>query len=245
MRAKVSVIIPFFDNINLLKKAVSSVLNQNFNNLEIIIINDNPLNRNIKKNINFKKKNILILKNKKNKGAGYSRNKGILKAKGEYIAFLDSDDIWRKKKLSYQIRIMEKFGYAASHTSYNIKNINGKIVNVRHARTQDYKSLTRSCDVGLSTVIVRKKYLKDIKNPFPLLKTKEDYVCWLRLAKKNITFHGIDKILTDWLDRPESLSKSIIQKLSDAIKVYYLYEKKNLFNSILSTIVLSINYLKK
>ena len=56
MRAKVSVIIPFFDNINLLKKAVSSVLNQDFNNLEIIIINDNPLNHTIKKKIEFKKK---------------------------------------------------------------------------------------------------------------------------------------------------------------------------------------------
>ena len=109
-RPLVSVIIPFYKNNQLLMNAINSVINQKFKNFEIIIINDN----NIEKNINFLKKikkiskKIKIIYNKKNLGAGLSRNKGIKLSKGKYIAFLDSDDEWMKNKLSEQINIMKK-----------------------------------------------------------------------------------------------------------------------------------------
>ena len=84
-----------------------------------------------------------------------------------------------------------------------------------------------------------------MRNPFPPLKTKEDYVLWLKLSKNGIIFYAINKKLTNWHDIPNSLSKSFIQKIKDSIKVYFYYEKLNFFESIFRTFILSINYLKK
>jgi len=110
MSKKISVIIPFFDETNLLTRAINSVLHQTYKNFEIIIINDNPDKKSeileIKKK--FNNKLIKYIFNKRNIGAGLSRNKGIMVAKGKYIAFLDSDDFWNKNKLSNQINYMKK-----------------------------------------------------------------------------------------------------------------------------------------
>ena len=97
MKTEISVIIPFFDDLFFLKKAVNSVLKQSYKNYEIIIIHDNPKTK--KKFIHLQKffykySKIRLISNKKNLGAGFSRNRGIKLAKGRFIAFLDSDDVW-------------------------------------------------------------------------------------------------------------------------------------------------------
>ena len=79
-------------------------------------------------------------------------------------------------------------------------------------------------------MILKRKLLSDMK--FPELKTKEDFVLWLNLAKKSVDLVGLDKPLMFWRQTPNSLSGSILQKLNDAFKVYHLYEKKNFFYSI-------------
>ena len=107
----------------------------------------------------------------------------------------------------------------------------------------EYKKLLQSCDVGLSSVILKRELLNDIK--FPELKTKEDFVLWLSLAKKSVILFGIGEPLMFWRQTPNSLSSSILQKLKDAFKVYYLYEKKNIFYSIFCVIRLSIHALIK
>ena len=245
-RPLVSIIIPFYKNNQLLMNAINSAINQKFKNFEIIIINDNNIEKNIKflKKIKKKFKKIKIIYNKKNLGAGLSRNKGIKLSKGKYIAFLDSDDEWMKNKLSEQINIMEKKKYLATHTSYNIVNIQKKILSKRIAKKLNYSNLLKSCDIGLSTVILSKKILK-FKNPFPSLKTKEDYVLWLKITKKGIIFHKVDKLLAKWTDTPNSLSQSIYQKLKDALKVYMEYEKMNFLKALYFTFILSINFLAK
>ena len=101
---------PYFNKKIFLKKSLNSVLDQSFKNYEIIIIFDGgdktDLNF-IKKEIK-KKKNIKLIVNKRNIGAGFSRNKGINIAKGKYIAFLDCDDLWKKNKLEKQIQFIKK-----------------------------------------------------------------------------------------------------------------------------------------
>ena len=138
----------------------------------------------------------------------------------------------------------EKKKYLATHTSYNIVNIQKKILSKRIAKKLNYSNLLKSCDIGLSTVILSKKILK-FKNPFPSLKTKEDYVLWLKITKKGIIFHKIDKLLAKWTDTPNSLSQSIYQKLKDALKVYMEYEKMNFLKALYFTFILSINFLAK
>ena len=245
MKINVSIIIPFYNNYNYLIRALNSIFKQSYKNYEILIINDNPENKkilNLKKK--FNKKKIKIINNKKNYGAGISRNKGIKISKGQYIAFLDSDDTWHKNKLITQIKFMKENKYLASHTSYNLVDVNQNYISKRNARNLKYIDLIKSCDIGLSTVILKKNILK-MKKPFPPLKTKEDYVLWLKLSKSGIIFYGLNKSLANWTNTPSSLSKSIIQKIKDSIRVYYCYEKLNLFQSLYRTFILSINYLKK
>ena len=246
MKIKISVIIPFYDNFKLLKRAIYSVKNQSFKNYELIIIYDNPEDKeNIKLLKKFvKNKKIKVLINNKNLGAGLSRNKGIRKAKGEFVAFLDSDDVWKKNKLRIQYDYMKKNNLLISHTSYDLFDENNRFLQKRLARKLNYFDLLKSCDIGLSTVMVKKKLLFKHKL-FPSLKTKEDYVLWLKISKSGILFYGIEKVLTNWTDRKNSLSKSSLQKIKDAFNVYYKYEKFDFLDSLFKVIILSINFLRK
>ena len=245
MSKKISVIIPFFDEINLLTRAINSVLHQTYKNFEIIIINDNPDKKGeileIKKK--FNNKLIKYIFNKRNIGAGLSRNKGIMVAKGKYIAFLDSDDFWNKNKLLNQINYMKKNNIKISHTSYGIFDIYNNFLSKRIAKDMDYYDLVKSCDIGLSTVVVERKLIN--RYPFPDIKTKEDYVVWLKISKNGFRLYGLDQILTRWTSRKKSLSKSIFRKLKDGFKVYNIYEGKNFFESLICLLRLSLIILKK
>ena len=126
------------------------------------------------------------------------------------------------------------------------KNSSGKIIDFRPAKKKiTFKDLIFSCDIGLSTVILKKQ--KKIKNKikFPNLKTKEDYVLWLNLSKKKIIFYGLKNNLTQWRKLDNSLSSNLIQKLLDGFKVYKIYLKFNTFKSIWYLFLLSKNYITK
>jgi teichuronic acid biosynthesis glycosyltransferase TuaG len=101
----VSVIIPYYKKKKFIVKSVESVINQTYKNIEIIIIYDNESNIELDyiKNLENKDFRIKLIINKKNIGAGESRNKGIKFSKGKYIAFLDADDIWVKNKIEKQL----------------------------------------------------------------------------------------------------------------------------------------------
>jgi len=106
----VSIILPYYKKKKFISKTIQSVVNQKFKKFELIIIYDDPdkSDLNLIKKICKKDKRIKILVNKLNKGAGYSRNKGINKANGKYIAFLDADDIWHPNKIKFQLNFMKK-----------------------------------------------------------------------------------------------------------------------------------------
>ena len=157
---KASIIIPYYKKKTYIKKTINSVLNQSYNKIEVILISDDEDKSDLPYLKELKKldRRIKLIVNKKNYGAGFSRNIGISKSKGHYICFLDADDYWMKDKLSFQIKFMKKNNYEITHTSYLIKDIKGKILGYRKARTfQNFTQLLTSCDIGLSTVIIKKK----------------------------------------------------------------------------------------
>jgi teichuronic acid biosynthesis glycosyltransferase TuaG len=241
----VSIIIPYYKKKNYINKTISSVLRQSYQKFEIIIVNDEPgkSSKDILIKIKKKDKRIKIVNNKKNIGAGPSRNKGIKIAKGNYIAFIDSDDLWKKNKLKTQINIMKKYDYNISHTSYYIIDKNNKKSVIRKSKSLNFKNLKQSCDIGLSTVVMKREILKKDKL-FANFTTKEDYYLWLKIANTGEIFHYINLPLSCWRKTPNSLSSSIIQKLIDSYKVYFHFEK-NFFISIYRIIILSFNFIIK
>ena len=244
MNDLVSIIIPYFKNKKFLKKCINSILNQSYKNWQVIIIYDDPdmQDLNFVKNITKIKKFILII-NKKNLGAGRSRNLGIKKAKGKYVCFLDSDDYWKKNKIKNQLDFMKKNKILFSHTNYYIIDENNKIKGLMNVKKRlKYKDLIKSCDIGLSTVMIKKELLN--KEGFSKFKTKEDYYLWLKLAKKKVKIFGINQNLVYWRQTKGSLSSNLMQKLTDAFRVYNS-QNISIFNSFLNVIRLSLNYLLK
>lgn len=244
----VSIVMPYFKKDQFINETIYSIINQTYKDFEIIIIDD-EVNENSRKVLfNLKKldKRINIISNENNIGVGLSRNKGIRFAKGEYIAFCDCDDIWVNTKLEYQLNFMKNHKVNFSFTAYDIINKDGKIISHRKAdHEMTFKKLIRSCDIGLSTVILKKDLLNDKDINFPNIKTKEDFVLWLKLAKNKNKMFGINERLTKWRKLNNSLSSSTFQKILDGYKVYRVYMKFGIINSFLKLFILALNYLIK
>jgi len=243
----VSVIIPYYKTKSFIKEAILSVTNQTYQNLEIFIIYDDESLDDLDfiKEIKKLDKRINLIINTKNLGAGFSRNLAIQSAKGKYIAFLDSDDFWKKNKIEKQLSFMKEKNFKISHTSYEIIDRKNNVIGKRIARTfNDLEGLLKSCDIGLSTILLDKEILS-AECLFPNLKTKEDFVLWLKILKKNIIIAAIDDNLTSWRKLNNSLSSSTLQKLSDGFSVYHDYMKFSFIKSAYYLFCLGINYLKK
>ena len=237
---------PFYKKRKYFYRSFMSAVQQTYRNIEIIIIYDDKdktdlifLKKKIKK---FKK--YKIVNNPKNLGVSISRNKGIKISKGDYIAFLDCDDIWHKKKLDKQISFMEKYSLDISCTSFYILNEIKKIKSIRKVINEiTYDNLIFGCDIGLSTVVAKKNIKKNLI--FPNLKTQEDFCLWLNLLKNDVKFGSLDIPLTYWRKLPNSLSSNIIQKLKDCFKLFYYYQNMNFFRSFYQVLVVSFNKIRK
>ena len=246
MSPLISIIIPYYKKKKFFKNTIKSVLEQTHKNFEIILIYDDI----DKTELPFVKltlrkiKNVKIIINKKNLGAGYSRNIGIKKSKSRLISFLDSDDTWHKDKLKKQIKFMKINKVDFSYTDYSIIDKNEKKIKIiRTPKIITYRNLLFSCDIGLSTVMINSRLLK--KEKFPNLKTKEDYMLWIKLSKKKIKMLGINETLASWRQTNNSLSSSIMQKLKDAFLVYSYHLKFNFLKSLILVFLLSVNSLTK
>ena len=221
----ISIIIPYYKKKKYIKSTILSILEQSYQKFEIIIIYDDNCNDELKYLKNFVKidRRIKLLINNKNIGAGPSRNNGMKLSKGKYICFLDADDLWRKNKLKIQLNFMKKNNFHISHTSYQIINKQNKIIQYRKAKNFfSYEKLLKSCDIGLSTVMIKRTIIsKNIK--FASTKTKEDFILWLKILKKRIPINALNMPLTKWRYLESSLSSSTFQKLKDGYKVYKIY----------------------
>ena len=242
----VSIIIPYYKKKKYIELAINSVIQQTYRNFELIIVYDdeNKEDLNILKKIIKKDKRIKLYINKKNLGAGRSRNKGIKLSKGSLIAFLDSDDLWIRDKLKKQIFFMKKNAIDISHTSYQIINSHNKIIGSRRARDMNHKLLLNSCDIGLSTVILNKKIITD-KIKFANTSTKEDYILWLKITLNNKKIFALKNNLTKWRKLDDSLSSSKIQKFYDGYLVYRKYMNFSIIKSFIFLMLLSFNYVLK
>ena len=242
----VSIILPYYKKKDFIKETINSILNQSYKDFEVIIIYDDDSLEDLDyiKSLISTDSRLKLIINKQNIGAGLSRNIGINNSVGSYLAFIDSDDLWTKDKLIKQIEFMEKNNYLISHTSYEIINTSGKKLSYRKAENLNFKKLLKSCNIGLSSVILKKELLKDNLR-FVNLKTKEDFVLWLKISKNGNIIYGLDQNLLLWKKTKNSLSSSTIRKLIDGFFVYNNYLGFNFVKSLYYLLILSVNYLKK
>ncbi len=242
----ISVIMPFYKKKPYFSDALKSVLNQSYKNIEIIIVyDDNELEDLSYVNSQVSnKKNISLILNNKNLGVAKSRNIGIEKSKGQFIAFLDCDDIWLPEKIELQYQFMHKNNFRISHTNYKIIDYKNNIIGENISKYElTYKELINSCDIGLSTVMCKREVFNISK--FKEIKTKEDYALWLELSRKGEKFLCLNKSLVHWRKTHNSLSRPFFNKIINGFKVYYKYEKKNLLISFFLVINLGLHYIKK
>jgi teichuronic acid biosynthesis glycosyltransferase TuaG len=242
----ISVVVTYYKKKKFIKKTLNSILDQNYSKFEIIFVYDDNDKNDLQyiKNIlsTFKIKKLII--NRNNLGVAKSRNLAIKYCKGSYIAFIDSDDLWKKNKLSYQYNFMKKKSLLFTFTSYDVINENDKIIKSRKVNFDaEYDKLSKSNFIGLSTVMIDRKLLSKIV--FPNLKTQEDFGLWLKLIRTGTKLNHISKKLSFWRKTKDSLSSNILYKFRDAFKLFYNYENKNLISSIFSVMILSYNKIVK
>ena len=183
---KYSVIIPTYNRSNYILDAINSVNNQSFKNIELIIVDDASSDDTINKieNLNLSVP-YKIIKNKQNYGVSKSRNIGVSNSKGDYIAFLDSDDLWEKDKLFKQNAFFEdNQNIYICHTNEkwlkNNKHLNQKKIHKKQAGFFFERSLER-CMVSPSAVVIHKSVFLEHGNFDESLPVCEDYDLWLRL----------------------------------------------------------------
>lgn len=185
MNELVSIITPSYNTAKFIGKTIDSVQSQTYPNWEMIIVDDcSTDNTDDVVAAYMSDKRIKYIKNEKNFGAAVSRNKALREAKGKWIAFLDSDDLWMPEKLEKQIRFMEKNGYHFSYTNYEeIDELDQPLgVRVTGPKNVSKRGMYNYCYPGCLTVMYDAKYigLVQIKD----IKKNNDYAMWLEVCRK-------------------------------------------------------------
>lgn len=219
----ISVIIPSHNNNSTLSLAVRSALGQTYKDIEVIIIDngsENGADKVISPEI-LEDRRVHLIKYSSALGAAGARNAGLREAKGEYIAFLDADDIWKKNKLELELRVMEKCRNAVIvFSGRGIIDEKGRYTGryIGCDRKVDYKSLLRTNQINCSSVLVRRETLRE---GFPYGKMHEDYALWLTILKRGGYAFGINRPLILYRKRKQSESSN---KLASALKQYRVYK---------------------
>jgi glycosyltransferase involved in cell wall biosynthesis len=178
---------------------------------------------------------IKVFKNSQNSGAAVSRNNSLKHAKGEFIAFVDSDDLWRPEKLQKQIAFMGT-NIHFSFTAYDLVDEQGESLNqsvdLNQSGSFSYEDmLKKKATLGCSTVMLRKSAFQDIT--MPLLRTGQDYATWLKLLKTGNDAYLLNDVLTSYRIMPNSISRNKFKKAKRQWQIYREVEKLKLLKSII------------
>ena len=185
MAELVSIIMPSYNTSDFISETIKSVLNQTYANWELLIVDDCSTDNTDEIVRPFLlDKRIRYLKNENNSGAAVSRNRALREAKGKWVAFLDSDDLWMPDKLSKQIRFMEKNSYHFSYTNYSEIDTKGrrKGITVTGPKKITKAGFYNFCWPGCLTVMYDVETVGLIQ--IADIKKNNDYAMWLKVCKK-------------------------------------------------------------
>lgn len=232
MQPLVSIIMPCYNAQDYIEEAIRSVIQQHYKNWELIIINDRSSDNSQEIIERYQAKNIRIisLQNSNNIGAAQSRNRGVVLARGEYIAFLDSDDVWLEEKLSKQVALMQKNHIALCYSAYDVIDAQGVKTSTFHVPSRlSYSDILKTSTIGTLTTIYNAKTLG--KYYFEEM-GHEDYVMKLQLLKRVAYAQGIDEPLAKYRVHTKSLSRNKFHAAQWQWKIYREVEQLSLVKSI-------------
>lgn len=230
---KISVITPAYNAGKFIDKTVQSVIDQTFSDWEMIIVNDASSDDTLVK-INAwadKDARIKVIDLEKNSGVAAARNAALKVAKGDFIAFLDADDLWAPKKLETQYNFMKDNGYVLTYTEY--KTFMGDdlesatLVKVPHTMT--YSSIFKNTAIACLTVMVDRKTVGDFY--MPNLSHTEDQCTWQEILSRGYKAYALCEPLSFYRRSEGSLTDNKIKVIKRQWYTYRNYHKLSVIKS--------------
>lgn len=228
----VSIIMPTFNNVAFVRASLSSVMAQSFQNWELVLSDDGSADSTLGVLNQFQKSDprIRLLTSGVNQGAARARNAAIEAATGRYIAFLDSDDLWKPEKLERQIAFMQERDIAFSFSSYDRIDEAGQLINTHRVdRPVTYRDLLKSCVIGCLTAVYDTEKLGKVY--MPERRGGEDFGLWLRILKMVDAAYPIPESLAQYRVRAGSVSANKLSAARYTWSVYRDVEKLGLARS--------------
>jgi glycosyltransferase involved in cell wall biosynthesis len=230
-----SVIVPLFNSEKFIEKTILSVRNQTHSNWEMIIVDDCSKDNSVAiiEQYIANDNRIKLWRLNKNSGTGIARNLAVSKAKGDYIAFLDADDLWKPIKLERQLQFLKENNFHFTFSFYDCINEDGNLLNLRVEAPKKlfYFQLFFCNFVGNLTGIYEVKYFGKIA--ISSIRKRQDWMLWLSLLKKIKTAKPVPESLAFYRIRNNSLSASKIDLLRHNFNVYRSYHQFNVLTSLL------------
>ena len=245
--AKVEIILPNYNSELYISETIDSVINQTFKNWKLTIVdgNSNDETQRILQNY-IRHPNINVIRLKKNKRAGFCRNLAMRSSNSDYVAFIDSDDIWDREKLSKQLDFMIKNDYRFTYTNYLPFKSEKKRQDLKEIKPENiftYEKFIRNTSIATSTMIIKKSSIGNVK--FSNTKICEDYFFKCKILKKVTHAYCLPKNLMRYRIRKDSLQSNKIRNLYWMWYINKNYNKMNFLNNLLSIFFISINSIKK
>lgn len=234
IKGLVSVITPTYNCGSFIAETIESVLAQTYVDWEMIIVDDcsNDDTKQIVEQYMNNDSRIKYKSLENNSGAAIARTTAMKIAVGEYMAFLDSDDIWMPEKLEKQVDFMRKNGYAFSCTAYRQIDEYGKDLNrvIKTIKKTNYNRLLLDCPVGNSTVM----YNVGVMGKFevPNIRKRNDDALWLQMLKKERYIMGMSDILMKYRIRKNSISSNKMKVIKYHWILYRKIEHLSVFSSV-------------
>jgi len=241
----VTIVMPAYNVSGFISESIDSVLNQSYENWELIIVNDNSSDTTVEVVTPYlADKRIKLINNNANLGGAGSRNVAIKKSKGRYIAFLDSDDLWYKNKLSSHIEFMINnevgFTYSNYQQFYSDKN-NALIMAPIKV---NYKQMLKSNFIGCLTVVYDTSLFG--KFYFPETKKRHDFALWLNMLKKFDFAYNVGEVLANYRVHNASLSSNKKDAFQSYFYILHTLQKISYFSALLNTSLFTVlSVLKK
>ena len=232
----VSIIMPSYNTASYIEESIQSVLNQTYTNWELIIVDDCSTDETFEILSKIKDVRIHVYYNNENSGAAMSRNRALKEARGQWIAFLDSDDLWMPNKLEKQISYMKRNGYFFSYTQYREMDEKGKDTGIL---VSGPKKITKNgmynyCWPGCLTVMYDASRIGLIQ--IADIKKNNDYAMWLKVCKKADCYLLNECLAIYRKGREGSVSShSILTMIGWHYKLFREAEKSNIMMSIFNT----------